>query len=178
MKLRLIILAAALIMTVTPTLNLSAQQAGGVFSKEFTPLLESARDYSVEMAGIMPEEHYGFKPTPEIMSFAEQIAHDASSIYWFAAKIKGEENPGKAFKLEGKTKAEIITYLKEAFAYALKVLSGLTDPQAAEKIPVWGDKVLTRSGIFMLMKDHTTHHRGQMVIYLRLKGLKPAEFRG
>jgi uncharacterized damage-inducible protein DinB len=151
---------------------------GGTFAKEFMPTLERAREYSIKMAELMPENHFSFKPTPEIMSFAEQNVHTASAMYWFASKVKGEENPGKDFKAEGKSKAEIMTFLKTAFDYSMKVLSSLSDEEAAKKVPLFGDVVLTKSQIMLALWDHTTHHRGGMVIYLRLKGIKPAQYVG
>jgi len=177
-----VMIAAAVVM-LTGSVNLyagteKAAGKGGAFSKEFMPTLQRAKTYSIEMAELMPENHYSFKPTPEIMSFAEQTVHTASAMFWFASKVKGEPNPGKDFKVEGKTKADIIKFLKDAFDYAEKVLVDLSDTDAAQKIPVFGELTLTKSQVFLLLRDHTTHHRGSMVIYLRLKGIKPAQYKG
>lgn len=172
LQLTMVIFAAAML------LGLNLYAGGGTFAKGFMPMLENAEKYSVEMAELMPEKDFTFKPVPEIMSFAEQNVHTASTIFWFGGKIKGEEPPIKEFKAEGKSKAEVIQFLKDSFTYAKKVLAELTDKEAEVEINVFGKLVLKKKGIFMLMKDHTTHHRGQMVIYLRLKGIKPASYRG
>jgi len=156
----------------------SGQEAAGTFAKEFIPTWQRAKAYSLKFAEAMPEEHYKFKPTPEIMSFGEQVVHTAGATFWFASKAKGEENPAKGFKAEGKSKAEIIAYLKKTFDYAEKVLAGLSDEEAAKKIPLFGELILTKAQTFQAVRDHITHHRGQMVIYLRLKGIKPAEYVG
>lgn len=156
-------------------LNLLA--GDGVFSKEFMPLLENSEKYSIEMIQLMPEEEFSFKPVPEIMSFAEQNVHIASAIYKFASAIKGEEPPVKEFTADGKSKAEIIQFLADSYVYAKKVLAELTDEEAAQVVNFMGQIKLTKKELFMLLKDHTTHHRGQMVIYLRLKGIKPARYR-
>lgn len=152
--------------------------AGGTFAKESIPTWQRAKDYSVKFAEAMPEEHYNFKPTPEIMSFAEQVVHTAGVSFWFASKISGEPNPGKGFKAEGKSKAEIIKYLKDSFDYVEKALTNLSDEEAAKVIPLWGELKLTKAQTFLTTRDHTTHHRGQMVIYLRLKGIKPPGYVG
>ncbi|UCH94924.1 MAG: DinB family protein [Candidatus Aminicenantes bacterium] len=151
---------------------------GGAFGKEVIPLWQRAKDYSVKFAEAMPEEHYKFKPTPEIMSFGEQVVHTGGASFWFASKITGEPNPGKDFKAEGKSKAEIIEYLKKSFDYVEKTLTHLSDEEAAKKIHLFGQLHLTKAQTFMTIRDHTTHHRGQMVIYLRLKGIKPPEYVG
>ena len=36
----------------------------------------------------------------------------------------------------------------------------------------------TRRQFLMLMADHVTHHRGQMLVYLRLKGITPPKYIG
>ena len=154
-----------------------AADKGGAFANEFMPILKLAKEYSVEMAELMPEEHYSFKPVPEIMSFAEQNVHTASAIFFFLSKITGGENPGKDFKAEGKSKAQIIEFLKKSFDYAQEVLSKLSDKEAAVKIHLFGDVHLTKAQTFQLIRDHTTHHRGAMVIYVRLKGFKPPRYR-
>lgn len=152
--------------------------AGGKFAKEFLPTWQRAKDYSVKFAEAMPEEHYNFKPTPEIMSFGEQVVHTAGASFWFGSKIMGGENPGKGFKIEGKSKAEIIEHLKKSFDYIGKALTQLTDEEAAKVIPLFGELKLTKAQTLMTIRDHTTHHRGSMVIYLRLKGVKPPEYVG
>jgi uncharacterized damage-inducible protein DinB len=156
----------------------ASEAAPGTFAKEFLPVLKNAKAYSVEMAELMPEEHYSFKPTPEIMSFGEQVAHTAGVTYWMISKLKGSANPGRGFKAKGKSKAEIIKFLKESYDYMHKALSGLSDEEASKKIHLWGDVNVTKAQTFLLNRDHITHHRGSMVIYLRLKGIKPAEYRG
>jgi uncharacterized damage-inducible protein DinB len=126
----------------------------------------------------MPEEHYNFKPTPEIMSFGEQVVHTAGASFWFGSKIAGEPNPAKEFKAEGKSKAEIIEHLKKSFDYIEKAITNLSDEEAAKVIPLFGELKLAKAQTLLTIRDHTTHHRGQMVIYLRLKGIKPPQYVG
>jgi len=177
MKLMKTMMIGVVVLMLAGSAGLMAIEATGDFGRDFLKTLQDAKAYSIEMAELMPEEHYNFKPTPEIMSFGEQVAHTASSTYWFLSKMTGKENPGKGFKAEGKSKAEIVKYLKDSFDYAEKVLAGLTDAEASEKVHLWGDVNLKKSQVFLMARDHITHHRGAMVIYLRLKGIKPAEYR-
>ena len=115
--------------------------AGGTFAKEFLPTWQRAEDYSVKFAEAMPEEHYNFKPTPEIMSFGEQVVHTAGASFWFGSKLTGEPNPAKEFKSEGKSKAEIIEHLKKSFDYVEKAITNLSDEEAAKVINVLIDFV-------------------------------------
>jgi len=34
----------------------------------------------------------------------------------------------------------------------------------------------TKRQIFMILTDHVTHHRGQLIVYMRMKGVVPPEY--
>jgi uncharacterized damage-inducible protein DinB len=36
----------------------------------------------------------------------------------------------------------------------------------------------TKLQILNIIQDHVTHHRGQLIVYLNLKGIKPPEYVG
>lgn len=50
----------------------------------------SIRDYFIRAAEKMPEENYGFKPSPDVRSFGQQIAHVADDQYNLCAPARGE----------------------------------------------------------------------------------------
>ena len=54
----------------------------------------------VAAAEKMPEEHYGFRPTPEIKPFGQLVAHVAIAQFGTCAALKGEPNPRKEEKEE------------------------------------------------------------------------------
>src|SRR5277367_2443428 len=61
---------------------------------------QRAKAYTKEYLDAMPADGYGFKPTPEIRSFAQQMLHLADANYFFASTASGVANP------LGKTSAE------------------------------------------------------------------------
>jgi uncharacterized damage-inducible protein DinB len=137
-----------------------------------------AKEYTLEFAQAMPDNQYGFKPTPEVFSFAEQLVHIAGSNYWFFSALKGEKPPlsEEALKAQGKSKDDVLKILKESFAPADAYVEGLTDTVAFEDLDV-GKTKLAKWKIVLFAVDHLTHHRGQLVVYLRLNGIKPPEYR-
>jgi uncharacterized damage-inducible protein DinB len=137
-----------------------------------------AKEYTMEFAEAMPEEKYGFKPTEEVFSFAEQLLHLAGGNFWFYASIKGEKQPypEDAFKAEGKSKKDVSAMVEESFAYGGQVVSRITEDMANKEIAM-GKNKLPVWKIFLFSVDHITHHRGQMVVYLRLNGIKPPQYR-
>lgn len=164
-------------LAVSPTSRLFAAE-----STDVAPVLKrvwaQAKAYLMDFTKAMPDEKYGFKPTDEVFSFSEQLLHLAGSNYWFFSTVKGEKPPKSedAFKPEGKTKADVIKLLEESFAYGDPVIEGLTEKSAFEEIS-FGRGKLALWKIIMFAVDHITHHRGQIVVYLRLNGIKPPQYR-
>jgi uncharacterized damage-inducible protein DinB len=151
-------------------------------SSSLVPVLQNVwkqgKEYTMEFAQAMPDDKYGFKPTEEVFSFAEQLLHVAGSNYWFFASMKGEKTPQpeEAFKPEGKTKEDVIKMVEESFAYGDGVVDGLTEEAVHEEMTMGKNKLIMWK-ILLFCVDHITHHRGQMVVYLRLNGIKPPQYR-
>jgi uncharacterized damage-inducible protein DinB len=154
--------------------------AGG--KSDFIPTVKNvwakSKESFLEFVKAMPEDKYGFKPTAEVMSFAEQVLHTIGGNYWFFATLKGEKPPKgeEAFKAEGKTKADIIKIVEEADAYADEFFNGLTEKIAHEEAKM-GENTIAKWKLILFGLDHITHHRGQLVVYLRLNGIKPPQYR-
>lgn len=161
---------------------LSSVRAFGSGFTELVPTLKNvwtqAGEYTMEFARAMPAEKFGFKPTEEVFSFAEQLLHLAGANFWFFSTIKGEKIPKSEEDLEseGKNKADVVALLAESFRYGDAVVENLTDAAAANKVTMGENTLLCWKLIFFNV-DHITHHRGQMVAYLRLNGIKPPQYR-
>jgi len=67
------------------------------------------------MAEDFPEDKYDFKPTPAVRTFAEQLLHVTSSMYYFTDPATGQKpRYGEDPKRDGlKTKAEIVAFAKK-----------------------------------------------------------------
>lgn len=184
--LKTLVIAAVLIVPATS----SAQQAQAPSSapakpmeaaagKTYTLAGEALRAYQTSQGNLasaaekMPEEHYGFKPTPEVKPFAQHIAHIAISQYGLCSRLKGEANPKKDEKEETtRSKADTMALLKASTAYCEPLVAGLTDATANELIPMGNDKV-ARSLIPLALVVHADEVYGSMTVYLRLKGIVP-----
>ena len=155
-----------------------ALSAGQVLDHSLTNLEQEF----VPAAEAQAEDKFGFAPTggefKGVKTFAEQVRHVASANYMFAAGILGEKPPADLGGENGpealKTKAEILKYLKDSFAYAHKAFAGITAANATATIPApWGKGTATRLGLATLTVAHGFDHYGQMAVYLRLNGVIP-----
>src|ERR1700681_3844261 len=107
-----------------------AQTQTKVEKKTLSQVADSAtqrleRDF-VPAAEAMPEDKYSFAPTngefKGVRTFAEEIKHVAATNYLVASLILGEKPPVDVRSEKGpdsvKSKAEILKYLKDSYAYA------------------------------------------------------------
>jgi len=134
---------------------------------------QTVRNFVVRAAEKMPADDYAFKPTPEVRSFAQQIAHIADDQYNLCAPAKGETRKAGYTAIEDSltTKADLITALKDAFAYCDSAFAMLTDASGSD--PAVGKTGRTKFGMLNWNVWHTWEHYGNIVVYLRLKGLVP-----
>lgn len=126
-----------------------------------------------ESAEKMPEANYAFKPTPEVRSFGELIGHVANSAFSYCSRVKGEKNPNDGNDFEKKTaKADLQMGLTHAFAYCDGVYGSMTDAQAMEMMTM-GQSSAPKVRLLIGNISHTNEHYGNIVTYMRLKGLVP-----
>lgn len=137
----------------------------------------NAAEYTLEVAERMPEEYYGFKPTEEEMSFEQQLLHMAGNINWLTSSYLGGAAVEKDLTTTGYGKAEIIAMLKDVFERSAQATAHLTEAQLEDPVTFFAGPMNKRR-ILLLLHDHLSHHRGQLVVYLRLKGIVPPKYRG
>jgi uncharacterized damage-inducible protein DinB len=137
-----------------------------------TSLYRSIRKNLIGAAEKMPEEHYGFRPTPDVRSFGEIIGHVANTQYNFCVAALGGPSPNKENLEKKATKAELVKALNDALAYCDKAYDGLTDEglHAAAK---FGTSSITGGYALIFNIAHDNEHYGNLVTYMRMKGLVP-----
>jgi len=134
-----------------------------------------------ESAELMPEENYNFKPTADVRSFGEILAHVAGASYEFCSSAKNEKSPfaEDAFEKTAKTKAAIVKATNEAIAYCDGAFAALTDATAGEMVrqAFGGSGQTQRVSSLIGQVGHDNEHYGNLVTYFRLKNLVPPSSR-
>jgi hypothetical protein len=120
----------------------------------------------------MPEENYSFKPTPEVRTFGQLVGHVADASFTFCSQAIGEANPAKDIEKTKTSKADLVAALKDGVAYCNKAFEGMTDAKGSEMVKLFNFN-LAKLTIFSINTAHTDEHYGNMVTYLRLKGIVP-----
>lgn len=135
--------------------------------------LTTSRDFTLKVADQMPDADYGFKLTPPQMSFAEQMVHLASDQAGLLAPFMTEKpTPSKPASMG---KKDVIAYVRQQFDQSIALVSKLTPAQIDRSYPGFGSP-MTGLELLMFVLDHSTHHRASAEMYLRAKGIAPAEY--
>lgn len=120
----------------------------------------------------MPEENYAFRPTPEVRSFRQLLGHIADAQYMFCSAVLGKPTPAPGVEKTKTSKADLIAALKEAFAYCDSAYAGMTDAKLAETVKFFG-REQARATVLSFNTAHNNEHYGNIVTYLRMKGIVP-----
>ena len=120
----------------------------------------------------MPEENYSFKPTPDVRNFGQLVGHVADASYMFCSQALGEPNPMKDIEKTKTSKADLVAAVKDAVAYCNKAFDSMTDVKGSQMVKLFNLDI-AKLTLFSLNTAHTDEHYGNMVTYLRLKGIVP-----
>ena len=171
----------SLLFTVLALICISSSVSAQFTQSQMVAEWQRAKMYTKSYLDAMPEDGYGFKPTPEIRSFAQQMLHIADANYVLATVASGKPNPigeetlandGMLEKTPSTTKEAAIKVVMDSYDWVISALQNMTPDQLQETTKI-GKHDITRSGLFGKAFEHQTHQVGQTTIYLRLKGVTP-----
>ena len=135
----------------------------------------SIKNILLKSADKMPEENYGFRTTPQVRTYGEMIAHIADVQTMLCGIAKGEQKRGTA---AGKTsKADLTAALKASFDACDPVYDSMTDADGTQTVKVFGHDKAKISLLFFNV-EHDNEMYGQMVAYMRIKGIVPPSSEG
>jgi uncharacterized damage-inducible protein DinB len=146
--------------------------------------LASVEHEFVDAADAMPADKYNFAPTngdfKGVRTFGEQVRHVAAANYIIAAAILGEAKPpvdtaGESGPASMTSKADIMKYLRDSFAYMHKAYGSITDEQKGLEMTKnpFGPNQVTKLSLVLEQAGHPFDHYGQMVEYLRMNNIIP-----
>src|SRR6266853_348848 len=155
--------------------GLTCQAQSNPLSADVRRDYRGIRDFFIRAAEKMPEAEYGFKPSPDVRTFGQVVAHVADDQYNLCAPAKNQTRKAAYTAIEDtlSKKAELVAALKEAFAYCDGAYDALTDVSGAEIVKFGNKGMPTRFEMLNWNLWHTWEHYGNVVVYLRMKGLLP-----
>ncbi|MDE0125262.1 MAG: DinB family protein [Bryobacterales bacterium] len=137
------------------------------------------KQYSLDILDAMPVEHFDLKPTSDQRSFVDQIGHYVhANVNYFKTlglPIKPPPVPDEA------SPQALRSYLVASYDYVAEVLAAMTEKDFSRRDINFGTVgprlPHTTQDVFMRAYMHSAHHRGSVVVYLRLAGVEPPRWR-
>lgn len=148
-------------------IGLSIQLKGLAQESEYEYLkstLTSAKDFTIEVLNAMPADEYSFKPTEDVRTFAAQAYHIAYSLEWFSNQLKGTPIQWAPGDEDAMNKEELVKYVSEQFDALTEIVMSSEENEQFT------------AGVLGVLR-HNSHHRGQMVTYLRTNGIPPPAYK-
>lgn len=127
-----------------------------------TEQLESLHQYNrkqiVAAAEMISEADYHYRPSPEVRTIRELLAHIADAQNRFCAMAEGRQDTGSALERADLPKMALLKELRAAFDRSDEIFRKSGEPAGkAQALSVY----------------HSGQHYGNLVTYMRLKGLVP-----
>jgi uncharacterized damage-inducible protein DinB len=153
----------------TPAFAQQQSAAANIGVSSTKMMFMMGHNYIARAAEQTPDSLWSFKPTPDVRSLGELYGHVAGSEHMICAIALGEKPPAVDYEKMGK--AQVIEGLKSGAAYCDKAYA-MSDADAGAMVTLFGSQ---RTKLFTLTLNatHDWEHYGNIVTYLRLKGMVP-----
>jgi len=158
-------------------------------SKQLADAFRTVRKNTIQIAEEIPEEHYGFRVTPETRTVGETLVHLALNTRFaeqvhmierratmegfdfmsLMAKRNAEEKAPRA-------KAEILELLRHEGEHFAAALAALPEDALGETVSfpqMMNQPPKSRFEMLLGPKEHEMHHRAQLMVIERMLGITP-----
>ena len=140
--------------------------------------LDVVKGYLTKAAEQVPEDMYAFKPVPTVRSMGELFGHIADANFMICGMASGQKPSMSGIEKSKKTKADLQSALAESFKFCEAAFDGLTEARAHEVTKFFLPGTHTRLGVMTFNTAHDFEHYGNIVTYMRMKGLVPPSSAG
>lgn len=142
---------------------------------------KDTKEYSLAMLDAMPADGFTSKPDPAQRIFGDQMLHIclANLAYFKAFNIMPAPAeltapPKEQLAAFHADKQKVRQFMVASFDWIAAVLNKMTEKDLTRTdITLFRGKPHSGTDILFRAYMHTAHHRGQAVVYLRVKGITP-----
>jgi uncharacterized damage-inducible protein DinB len=164
-------LFASLLIAAATAMGPQAQPDPTIASTRGT--LELVKGYITKSAEQVPEEMYAFKPTPDVRSMGQLFGHIAEANFQICSLATGQKPDMQNIEKTKTSKADLKDALAASFKFCEAGFDTLTSASANETVKFFLPGTHTRLGVLTFNTAHLFEHYGNLVTYMRLKGLVP-----
>jgi uncharacterized damage-inducible protein DinB len=137
--------------------------------------LEGVNKKMIQLAEVIPQDKYTWRPAPDARSVAEVFLHISGERY-FILGLGGAPKPdgfnGKDYEKSTTDKTRIIEELNKSWDYTKAQISSMSNADFAKLLPKLGPEANAGDVVYILVADQH-EHLGQLVSYARTNGITP-----
>jgi uncharacterized damage-inducible protein DinB len=170
-RILLAVLAASLIPLAAPAQQAPPPEANPVSSALRAIVARESKEV-VAAAQEMPEDKYGYHPTPAQMTFGHLVVHMATFNFGMCSTISGVAAPKQDLQ-ESDSKDKLVSALQASFDFCTSSLANLDDSKLGEQLPFFGGRTASRATLMFVLAADFADHYSTEASYLRLNGLLP-----
>ena len=158
-------------------------------AQDLADAFRTVRKNTITIAEEIPEDKYGFRPTPESRTIGQTLMHIAlvpklqAHIHGVEKRstLEGFDFPGFFMPMmeeeqKSFSKIQILERLNEQGEHFAHFLASLSDHFLGERVAMPAGMTpasKTRFEMLMGVKEHEMHHRGQLMLVERMIGIVP-----
>jgi hypothetical protein len=134
--------------------------------------LSSRQKNTLAAIDAMPADKFGYKPTPDQMSFGHLVVHIVESNNGLCAKVADVPAPKVDEFKETDPKDKLVAAARASFDFCSTALANVDDSKLGDNVDfgrAQGPRVM---GVFFLVGGWADHY-GAAAMYLRLNGILP-----
>ena len=164
-------LAAAFVALFVPTLAVAQSNP---FVDAAKAQFATIKNNVIRTAEKVPEDLYAFKPTPEVRSLGQLIAHIADGNFGICGAGSTMKPPmsGVEKSTGGNGKAALQKALAASFEFCESAWASMDNTRSGETVKTFLG-VQPRFSVLTFNTSHDWEHYGNLVTYMRLKGIVP-----
>jgi hypothetical protein len=121
----------------------------------------------------MPADKFGFKPTPDQMTFGHLVTHIADTNFFLCAKATDMPAPKAEEVKDTDSKDKLLAAAKASFDFCNDVLSKMDDSKLGDSIQLFGPKQFPRAMAALFLANTWADHYAEAAQDLRLNGILP-----
>lgn len=141
---------------------------------------QTSKTFTLAVVNEMPDGQYTFKASPAEMSFGEMANQVAeANMHYCAAAFSAPPSQGMSNEEKNAkdySKATVVKRLSDSFDFCLEGMQKMTDGDLL-KMRGKAPRQMTAYEFLWGAFTHVAHHRGQLEVYLRVKGIKPPDYK-
>lgn len=162
----------AVVATIAGNAPTARAQSGDPMTDGAKAQFRLVRGYIARAAEKVPEDLYGFRPTPDVRTMGEIFGHIADGYMEMCSTAGGGKPPRANIEKTVTGKANLVKALADGVAYCDEVFAAMNDRKGTETVPFYFGQT-PRVSVLYFAVTHAYEHYGNLVTYMRLKNIVP-----